>query len=1064
MSEHNNWTQSKYLQKLKFDEKLNDSWSNFFLTKTRFIVLLVIIILIAGILSAKSLPLESNPEVKIWIGTVVTTLPWASPEMVEDLVTKKLEKQINKIKWIDTMSSTSKNSVSIITVQFLSTKDIATAIRELKDKADLAKKDLPTDAKEPVVTEISLDDSPVWTFTISWKYNWFELYDYAKKIRDEIEKITLVSEARLSGWDQTEFRVELDPKKLDELWLTATTINSAISWLNFTIPIWDLWIDKFKHTVTVDERYFDIETLKNLVISKTWTSWIIYLKDVANVFEAPAKRTTLSRLSYKWSDWKLTEASNAVTIWVVKKQWWSIVDLIDQWNEKLAEMQKLWVLPNDLKVTTILDNSERIKLDLEHLVRDWIITIILVFLSLFAIIWIKEALVAWLSAPLVFLITFTVMAYFWQTLNFLTMFALILSLWLLVDDAIVVISAINQYKWTGKFTTREAALLVLRDYRNVLFSTTLTVVYIFSAMLFMTWIIGKYIFSIPFIITVTLLSSLIVALTINPALAVAFDGDERKPKRKPSKLSVFMSSGFVKLTKIENFYDSILEYIIAKRSRAITFLLWVLVMFFVSLALPVTWILKSDFFPKTDADTFVINYEAEPGTKLDITSELVKETENLLLKEKEIASFSTTIWQQSSWWRSIWGSLTWDNYASTTVNLIKKEYWRKESSLNISDRLRQIVSKNQKIKVTIAEWSSWPAAWADFETKIYWDDFAVMQSIANKYKAILSTIPWAINIESSRKPVPLEFKFRFDSKKLALYDLTLAQVWVFVRNVVDWAEATKILKWTDEIIVRTIYSKESADSLDKIKDLKIRNLKWQDVYLRDVFDNQLNSSTNSISRINQKRVISVTASAWKTTNWKAIQAAFDKKAKSIVLPAWYENKVWWSNEENAKSVSSLMTSMVFWIFFIIITLVILFDSYKQSILVLTTIPLSLIWVFVWLVLFNQPLSFPWLIWLVALFWIVVRNGIILFDKINANIKEWIEFRESIIDAVKTRLEPVFLTSICTVLWMIPLTLSNPTWTSLWLSIIFWLTVSTVFTLIALPTLYYVFIKDKPINS
>ncbi|MDP2103813.1 MAG: efflux RND transporter permease subunit, partial [Candidatus Gracilibacteria bacterium] len=613
---------------------------------------------------------------------------------------------------------------------------------------------------------------------------------------------------------------------------------------------------------------------------------------------------------------------------------------------------------------------------------------------------------------------------------------------------------------TGKFTTRESALLVLRDYRNVLISTTLTVVYIFSAMLFMTGIMGKFLFSIPFIITVTLLSSLVVALTINPALAVTFDNIALKKGQKKSRLSSFMNSGFIKLTKIENFYEHILEYIVKKRKRAILFLFGILGLFILSLSLPVLGILKSDFFPKTDADTFSINFEAEPGTRLYITSDLVKPIEELLLKEKEITSFATTIGSQSSGGgKSIGGSSSGDNYASIAINLIKKEYGRKETSIDMTDRLRKEFAKIGGIKTTIAEAASGPSTGADFEIKIYGENFAIMQKIADDYKKVLSVIPGAINIESSRKPVPLEFKFSFDSTKLALYDLSLAQVGLFIRNVIDGTEATKILKGTDEIIVRTIYNTESSDNLDKIKDLKIKNQKGQDVYLRDILENKLNPSTNSITRIDQKRVITDTATASKATNGKAILAEYNKKTLDYKMPVGYEGKVGGTNEENAKSVTSLMTSMVFGILFIIITLVVLFDSYKQSVLVLTTIPLSLIGVFAGLVLFGQPLSFPGLIGLVALFGIVVRNGIILFDKINANIKEGIEFKESIIDAVKTRLEPVFLTSICTVLGMIPLTMSNPTWTSLGLSIIFGLTVSTFFTLIVLPTLYYVFIKE-----
>ncbi|EKE26685.1 MAG: hypothetical protein ACD_4C00194G0002 [uncultured bacterium (gcode 4)] len=448
-----------------------------------------------------------------------------------------------------------------------------------------------------------------------------------------------------------------------------------------------------------------------------------------------------------------------------------------------------------------------------------------------------------------------------------------------------------------------------------------------------------------------------------------------------------------------------------------------------------------------------------------MTSEYAKPIEERLMKEKEIQSFTTTIWALSAaWWALEWSPSGWWNNASITVNLTKKEYWRKESSISITERLRTEFSKIKNTKVTVVELSGWPPAWGDFQVKIAWDSFATMDKIANDYKKILATIPGAINIASSRKPTPLEFSLSFDSEKLALYDLTLPQVWLFLRNVIDWAKATNVLKWTDDITVRTIYDTNSTDTLDKIKDLKIINNRWQNVFLRDVLKNELNPSTTGILRIDQKRIVSVTASADKQTNWWQILSEFNKKTENYKLPTWYELILWWANEQNQKSVQSLLIALIFWMFFIIATLVILFDSYKQSILVLATIPLSLIWVFVGLVVFGQPLSFPGLIWLVALFWIVVRNWIILFDKINANISEWIEFKESIIDAVKTRLEPVFLTSICTVLWMIPLTLSNPTWTSLGLSIIFWLTVSTFFTLIVLPTLYFIFIKEKKIKE
>ena len=1043
---------SVYLERLEYDKNLEKWFFAFFLARFRFLFLVIVIIAIAWILSLRALPLESTPEVNIWIWLVSVILPWASPETMEDLVTKRLEKEISKIKDVDTITSSSSNSSSMITVQFKSSANISDVMRELKDKVDLVKSKFPSDTKEPFVKELSFSDTPIWTFAISWDYSSKELYKYGKKIQDELEKNPLISEVTISWWEDSEFVVKIDPKKLENFWLSLAQVNSALQAYNITFPIWEYDVWNFTHFINIDERYYDTSKLSNIVVANLWANWIIYLKDLWSVLEVWKKQTTISRLSDKWS-----EPKNAVTIWIVKKRWGSIVNLIDEWSKTLENLKSTWILPSNLNVTTVVDQSERIKLDLNHLIRDWIITVLLVFFILFLIIWVKEALVAWVSAPLVFLITFSVMNLEWQTFNFLSMFALILSLWLLVDDAIVVISAINQYKRTEKFTTYESALLVLRDYRKVLVSTTLTVVWIFSAMMFMTWVIWKFIFSIPFIITITLLSSLVVALTINPALAVFFD---RKKDLSKSHEEWVLDKWFISIEPLKNFYEKILRKFIWNRKWSEKFLIFTLLLFISSLLLPIIWILKSDFFPKTDQDIIYINIEADPGTKLSVTSDLAKKVEQIIKKEKEVSNFTVNIWWLASVWNSAWWSQSSPNYASITINLIKKEYWRKESSVSIAERLRNSFKNISEEKVTVIEMAWWPPTWSDFELKIAWENFDKLDSISKKVKSTLATIPWVINIQTSRKPLPLEFKLDFDSSKLQLYSLTLPQVAVFIKNSIDWIEATKIYMWTDEISVKTKYDENYTNTLDKIKDLKLKNNLGQFVYLRDLISIDLKKSVFSIQRVDQKRVVTISASADKSTTWKQIKASFDEKIKSYKLPNGYEFITGWANEENDKSVKSLLYSMIFWLMLCIWTLVILFDSYKQSVLVLVTIPLSLIWVFYWLTLFWQPLSFPWLIWLVALFWIVIRNWIILFDKINQNIAEWIDFIESIVDAWKTRLEPVFLTSVCTVLWMIPLTLSNPTWTSLWLSIIFGLSVSTIFTLVVLPTMYFMFVKRE----
>ena len=379
------------------------------------------------------------------------------------------------------------------------------------------KGNFPDGTKEPTIKAVSFDDSPVWIFSIAGPYNGFQLYSFAEKIQSELEKNPLVSEADISGGDQIEFTVWLDPKKLESYGLTLTQVNQAISGMNLAYPIGDYTIGDYTHVLTVDERYYTVESIRHIPVGHLGTSGVITIADLGTVEQTAVEHKTLSSMSSHGG-----QPENAVTISVVKKTGGSIVNLTDEGQATLSGMIVSGNLPSDLKQVTILDSAERIRLDLHSLIRDGSITVALVFFVLFLFVGIREALVAGIAAPIVFFMTFSVMNLSGQTLNFLSMFALILSLGLLVDDAIVIISAINQYYRTDKFTIREAALLVLRDFQKVLVSTTLTVVWIFSAMLFMTGLIGKFIFSIPFIMTVTLLSSLIIALTVNPALAVLF--------------------------------------------------------------------------------------------------------------------------------------------------------------------------------------------------------------------------------------------------------------------------------------------------------------------------------------------------------------------------------------------------------------------------------------------------------------------------------------------------------------------------------------------------------------
>lgn len=479
------------------------------------------------------------------------------------------------------------------------------------------------------------------------------------------------------------------------------------------------------------------------------------------------------------------------------------------------------------------------------------------------------------------------MAIFGQTLNFLSMFSLILSLGLLVDDAIVVITAINQYKRNSDLTTKQAILLVIRDFRVVLISTTLTVVWIFSAMLFMTGLIGKFIFSIPFILTVTLLASLVVALTLNPALSLYFSSLEgqRYDQRLDAKLArivslrrgnikdqltfvlmlpylsvlwairkvlggwlrlyPYMSKGVFSLHTLEVKYASLLAWFLARPARSRSLVIGVTFAFFAACALPATGILKSEFFPKTDQSMMAIQIEAPAGTPLEQTSEIVAQIESSLESEGEIDALSTEIGRLSD--LSSGESQIGTQYATITLNLLKKEYGRKESSLDMAERFRGKFASFSGAQVTVSEMSGGPPAGADFSLRIAGDDAVALERVSQDILKIVRDIPGALNVRSSDVSLPSEFRVVFDEDRLAEYGLSLAQVSAFLRNASVGQEIWKIQQEDREIPVITKLSGDSKN-LDTLLSQRITTPSGQVIPLSSVAQVTITRALSNISR------------------------------------------------------------------------------------------------------------------------------------------------------------------------------------------------------------------------
>ncbi|MBD3328042.1 hypothetical protein GF340_01935 [Candidatus Peregrinibacteria bacterium] len=1136
-------TDSIYLDQLEYHRRDSKAWINFFISNFKVVALIIVGIIAWGFYSLMQLPLESDPEVEIPFAIVSVGLPGASPSDVEELVIKEVEPEIANVSGIKEIRSTATDSVGIMAVEFRAEEELAPAIRRLRDAVETARTNLPEDASDPVVNEVSANDSPVWTVVVTGPYDNFTMRHYADLVKEALEKEPGANEVSIAGGDLKQFNVSYDPNKLESVNLSAGFVNNVIRSGNFTLPIGTLNISNYNYSLRAENEFSNTNELRQLPIAYR-NSQIIRLKDVATVLEKAEERNVFTTFSFEGS-----KPETAVTLNVTKKVGFSIIALIDNGKARIENL-KGTVLPDDVKVETTLDVSDFIRDDISRLSRDGLTTMLLVAFMVLLFVGLKEAFMAGILAiPLSFGIAFGIMNLVGISINFLSLFSLILSLGLLVDDAIVVVQASKQYLATGKFTPEQALLLVFKDYKYLLLVTTLTTISAFFPLVLATGIIGRFIFSIPVTVTATLAASTFVAVIINMPLAVALE--RYLPRRalfkwvlvilaiitlamipfgalnslggaivfaillgliigsliwyrmslrqklieneevmidemaNPEKIkerirkryhlddsdktwSKKLTTGVIKLAKILPFYERLIRGLMRKKRRTFIFLLFTLILFAGAVALPVTGLLKSDFLSPQDYEYLYVNIEGPPGMVVEQTGKVADKVEKILIEEPTIKSFTRIVGSEGIDLQSFGGGSGTNNSnkAQFAINLYPLEErpaspnGEVEKSFEIGPRLRQLVSQVEGANVELVELQGGPPSGADFEVRLLGDNLQELEKWADELKSILTDIPGTVNESTSLTVSPGEFTFKLKQDKLTMNGLSSGEVASTLRLALYGLEVTELIKDDENIIVWAQFDEEKIPTINAIENLTLVNNMGGKYRLGDVADVELGSSLSVINRLDQKRVVAVTAAVEAPALPNEVLMEFQEKAGQLDLPSDIEIKYGGQNETNEESIISILYAMILSMFLIISILVIQYNSFGKAVLVLATIPLAITGVFYGLWITGFTLSFPALIGILALFGIVVKNALILVDKINLNQKIGIEFVESIVDAAKSRLEAIYLTTFSTVIGMIPLALGGSTWSDVAVSLIFGLAVSTFLTLFVIPILYHLLFRRE----
>lgn len=1012
----------------------------FFIRNSSFTLLLTLVLTAAGIYALSSIPKESSPEIQVATGIVTTVLPGGSAEDVERLITNKIEDRVLGLEDVDTVTSTSGNGVSVITVEFDANADIDASIQLLKDEVDKVRPELPSDAEDPTVSDVNFADQPIMIISVAGNLAPGELTALGDSLQADLERVSGVSRVAVSGVREREVQVIVEQDKLRQYNLSLGQVTQAIQASGIASPVGAITIDGVSYDVRLESGTSDPDDVRSIAIAGPGGA-PLRVADVATVVDGLEDPVTYSRVSVNGEP-----SAPALTLSVFKSRGGNIVETGELVKEKLAELSETTLAGTETVIS--YDAADDVRKDLFELTRAGVETMILVMIVLLLTIGWRESLIAAASVPLSFLIAFIGMAYAGNTLNFVSLFSLILAIGILVDSGIVVVEAIHTRLRTMG-SPREAAFAAIDEYAWPLIAGTFTTIAVFVPLFFLSGITGEFIKSIPFTVIFVLLASIFVALGLVPLAAIKAAHTDLSPlEEKQEEYN----------ERAKAWYERQLRGILGNRTKENRIMLGLVGLFVASLLLPVVGAVKLEFFPGEATDFFYADIELPKGTTLGETDLVARDIEELLYRNPAIESFVVET-GSGSLFSGTGGSGS--NIANFTIALTEDAA---EDSDTVMQDLREELAQVPGIDPTVAAPEGGPPTGAAFSATFSGDDLDSLTQAIETAQRVLADVPGTSEITSSLRGDNAEFVVRVDSAKaaaLGVSPLTIAQT---LRNAVYGAEATSISTGTDDIEVRTkldlnpTYSDPSQTTTVGIE--AVRNLQLPGtngpVPLSAMATVAYEPSNSSIRHEDGERIATVEASLAPGGNALAVTREFEKRIADAELPEGVALKVGGESEDVNKSFAEMGIALLAGIAFMLAILVLEFNSFRRSFYLLSIIPLSLAGVLFGLMLSGEPLSFPAMLGIIALAGVIINHAIILMDSIARIGRSHVHdtLTDVVIEASSTRFRPIVLTTVTTVAGMVPLSFVSQLWGPLAYTIMFGLAYSLLLTLLLIPILYH----------
>lgn len=1028
----------------------------FLFLRPTFGILLSILFMFSGWLAWSNMAKEANPDLSIPMALIQTQWPGADPETIEQGITEKLEEKLRSLKKLKKLRSASFNSFSLISVEFDATADTTDAMNRLRAKVDEAVSNLPTDVEKPSITQKQVDDTPVLSFALSGEVGAAPLGRMAIRLQNRLEKITGVNEVELSGNRDEVVLVRLLPSRLIALGLSPVTIRDALKQANQDMP-WDqIDGEQISASMRLYGRFRDVEQLRQTPVMRMESGRVVYLHEVAEVRRDLERETSRAELSWMGASFRPT-----IDLSIKKLSGVDTIKLIESLKQVMAQERQRADWPHGIEVRVTADQSESIWENLINVFNNAWQAMLGVFLVLLVVLSWREALIAGLAIPLTFLGTLALVWMLGFTLNTLVVVGLVLALGLLVDVFILMMEGMHENIFHHKKSFNDAAIATVEAYSAPAFAGQMTTILAMAPLLAIGGVAGKFIQIVPLTAIIALVMSFVIALLVTVPLS-RFLLSRVDTTAGPSLMDRASKRASEKLLGWSQ------RNSLRSKLSALAWVTGGVVLLAGSILLAGT--LASTMYPKDDGRNLGVTIELPPETTLDQSQVCADAMGDVLRSKRYLQSIVKFTGAKSPMaLNSAAESLTpsTDRYlvgfSAYFVPMSERQSPAYQYLEDLRPELEAQFSHCPGGQLTLVPQTGGASTEDPIQIIVYGEDLGKLRQISLEVQQALATIPGATDIRDSMGPSMANIKSLPNREALNFYQVSIN----------DLAQQIRIAMATDEIGDFDLGGSEEdlpiqlglawpsregesggPQTVTEMVQLQVITNDGRAIPLFSLIDIALGSAPLIVGHDMGERMVTIKAKNEGVTPSEIVEQLkplLDRM--KIQWPEGYDVNFGGEAEETAETFGDMFTMLGVALFLVFALLVIQFDSFRQPLIMLASVPLALIGVFSAFYLGSVPISFPAMIGIIALVGIVVNNAIVMIDTMNGHFQAGFNRAESAARGAADRLRPILATTVTTIVGLTPLALSDAFWMPLCLAIISGLMVSTVISLIIVPCLY-----------